>query len=567
MLRFFRQNRPALSPARLSLLVSLYLLVTLNSTFWAKGASVFAGHEAKLTLLAGALLLAHIAGLLIFSGKYVFKPVLILVILIAAAAAYFVDEFGVVIDHQMIRNTISTTVNEAKHLLTPAFWLHMLVYAFLPVFVVLFVLVKRDPLRRQLARTTANILACLLVALAILYVNFPSYSSVFRERQDFMGAINPAAPVSGVIKYVRRAMRETNVVAAPFGADAEPGPVLRTADKPLFVVLIVGETARAQNFGLNGYARNTTPQLEQRDVINFTDTTSCGTATAVSLPCMFSHFPRTKFNNRKAKGWENLLDIAQRAGFQVEWWDNNSGHKGVAKRIPNQKFSVGTDPDFCREGECDDGVLTEALRSHIAKADSDTLLVLHQVGSHGPAYFLRYPPAMEVFSPACRTAQFADCSQAEITAAYDNTILYTDKNVADIIDLANQHSGKLASAVIYVSDHGESLGEAGLYLHGAPYFIAPEEQTKVPFVVWFSDEFKNQMRLNGNCVRAKQDDPVTHDNLFHSMLGLLDIETQVHDSALDLFGSCITPDAPQARVPYAALSGDLDFGLHPHLYP
>ena len=558
MLRFFRQNRPALTPARLSLIVSLYLLLVLNSTFWVRGASAFAGHEAKLILLAAALLLAHIAGLLLFSGKYLFKPVLVFVIFVAAASAYFVDGFGVIIDHHMVRNTIATDVDEARHLLTAAFWMHMLIYALLPIVVVLAVSVKHLPPRQHMARTGANVLACLLVGLAILYVNFPAYSSVFRERQDFMGVINPAAPISGVIRHARRAMRETNVVTKPFGTDAKPGPTLSRAAKPLFVVMIVGETARAQNFGLNGYARNTTPQLARRNVINFTDTTSCGTATAVSMPCMFSHLTREKFSNRKAKASENLLDIARRAGFHVEWWDNNTGHKGIAKRVPNQKFSKGSDRDFCREGECDDGILTAALRSHIAKVDRNTLLVLHQVGSHGPAYFLRYPQAMEVFSPACRTAQFADCSQAEIIAAYDNTIHYTDKNVADIIDLANQHSAKLASAVIYVSDHGESLGEAGLYLHGAPYFIAPEEQTKVPFLAWFSDEYANQMHLNRDCVRAKGDDPVTHDNLFHSMLGLLDIETKVHDSAYDLFGTCVSPEVPPVRAPYIELSGDLD---------
>lgn len=545
MLRLFGQNRPALTPAKLSLLVSLYLLVVLNSAFWARGAAVFSGHEGKLSLLAIALLLAHIAGLLLFSNKYVFKPVLIFLIIVAASAAYFVDEFGVIIDHDMIRNTITTTVNEARHLLTSDFLLHMVIYALLPILVVVAVLVKRDPFRKQMARTSANIAVCLLVGTAILYVNYPSYSSVFRERQDFMGVVNPAAPVAGAIKYIRRAMRETNVVAAPYGTDARPGAASRAAEKPLFVVLIVGETARAQNFGLNGYARNTTPQLARHDVINFTDTSSCGTATAVSMPCMFSHYTRANFSNRKAKASENLLDIAQRAGFQVEWWDNNTGHKGIAKRVANQKFSSGTDPSFCREGECDDGILTDKLRSFIANANSNTLLVLHQIGSHGPTYYLRYPEDMEVFAPACRTAQFADCSQEEIIAAYDNTILYTDKNVSDIIDLASQNSDRLASAVIYMSDHGESLGESGLYLHGAPYFIAPNEQTKVPFVAWFSDQFSDQMHLNTDCVRAKQDDPVTHDALFHSMLGLMDIKTSVHNSALDLFGTCALHDDPQ----------------------
>lgn len=562
MLRFLRQNRPTLSPARLSVVVSLYFLVVLNNVFWARGVSVFAGHEAKLSLLAAALLLAHIAGLLTVSGKYIFKPALAILIFVAASAAYFVDEFGVIVDHHMIRNALATTTNEAKHLLTPAFWWHMLLFAFLPIVAVLLVQVKREPWRKQLMRTASNITACVLVAVSILYVNFPSYSSVFRERQDFMGVVNPAAPVASAVRHVRRAMRETNVVAEPFGTDAKPGPVLSAADKPLFVVLIVGETARAQNFGLNGYVRNTTPELARRNVINFTDVSSCGTATAVSMPCMFSHLTRSGFSNRKAKASENLLDIVQRTGFHTEWWDNNSGHKGIAKRVPSQKFSSGTDPEFCRNGECDDGILTKKLRPYIAKVEGNTLLVLHQIGSHGPTYFLRYPETMEAFKPACRTAQFADCSQAEIVAAYDNTILYTDKNIADIIDLAEKHSGRLASAVIYVSDHGESLGESGLYLHGAPYFIAPKEQTKVPFVAWFSDEFSKQMNLKWDCLRAKQDDAVTHDALFHSMLGLLNIETIVRDSALDLFGTCMVQPIP----PAIALSKNLGPELLPRIH-
>nr|WP_306263496.1 phosphoethanolamine--lipid A transferase [Pararhizobium sp. IMCC3301] len=538
-MRVPKLTRPALSPVLLSALVTLYLFAGLNNTFWSRGVAVFDGHSGKLVLLAVTLLLAHIAGLLVFSNKYVFKPVLIFFILVAAISAYFVDGFGVVIDHEMIRNTVTTTVNEASDLMTPAFWLHLLVFAVLPIAFVAFVTVKRGPVLKQVLFNAAFVAITLVVGGTIMLSNFSAYSSIFRERQDFMAVINPAAPVAGAVKYVRRAMRETNIVAQPLGTDARQGTVLKAATKPLFVVLVIGETARAQNFGLNGYERNTTPQLAKRDVINFSDTSSCGTATAVSLPCMFSHYARDSFSNEKGKASENLLDIVQRAGFQVAWWENNTGNKGIAKRVPNQKLSNGTNPEFCRDGECDDGIFTETLKPFIGEAKDNTLLVMHQIGSHGPAYYKRYPQAMEVFAPACRTAQFADCTQEEIVAAYDNTILYTDKNVADIIDLAKSKSDTLATAVIFMSDHGESLGESGLYLHGAPYFIAPEEQTKVPFVAWFSEEFKNQMNLNTDCVSARKDSPVSQDNLFHSMLGLLNIETEVRQPALDLFGTCM----------------------------
>lgn len=545
MLRFAKLNRLALSPVLLSALVTLYLFAGLNNTFWSRGIAVFDGHPGKLALLAVVLLLAHIAVLLVFSNKYVFKPVLMFFILVAAISAYFVDGFGVVIDHQMIRNTITTTVNEASDLMTAAFWLHLLVFALLPIAFVALVTVKRGPALKQLLFNGAFVAITLVAGGAIILANFSAYSSIFRERQDFMAVINPAAPVAGAVKYVRRAMRETNIVAQPLGTDARQGPVLQAAGKPLFVVLVIGETARAQNFGLNGYARDTTPQLAQRDVINFSDTSSCGTATAVSMPCMFSHYGRDQFSNEKAKASENLLDIVQRAGFQVAWWENNTGHKGIAKRVPNQKLSDATNPEFCRDGECDDGIFTERLKPFISKAEDNTLLVMHQIGSHGPAYYKRYPQTMEEFRPACRTAQFADCTQEEIVAVYDNTIRYTDKNIADIIDLARSNSNTLATAVIYMSDHGESLGESGLYLHGAPYFLAPDEQTRVPFVAWFSEEFKTRMKLDPECVSAGKDSPVSQDNLFHSMLGLLNIETEVRQPALDLFGTCMSrnPDS------------------------
>jgi lipid A ethanolaminephosphotransferase len=311
-------------------------------------------------------------------------------------------------------------------------------------------------------------------------------------------------------------------------------------NKPILAVVVAGETARSQNFSLNGYGVDTNPRLASLPVVSFSNVQSCGTATAVSLPCMFSKYGRDNYSFKKGVSTENVLDVLSHAGFHVEWWDNNTGHKEIANRIEAKSFTDMKDPDFCDQGECVDGVFLKALRDYADTITQDTVLVLHQIGSHGPAYYLRYPEKFEKFTPSCRTAEFMNCTEQEIVNSYDNTIAYTDEFLAEAIDVLTRQT-RADTALIYVSDHGESLGESGLYLHGVPYFMAPEYQTKVPMILWMSDRFEERFGIEQSCLAARKDAELYHDNLFHSLLGMLDITTRERDADLDIFASC-TPE-------------------------
>jgi len=331
-------------------------------------------------------------------------------------------------------------------------------------------------------------------------------------------------------------LKSTNVVVQPTGPDAAPGPFLAAADKPILMVIVAGETGRAASWSLDGYGRETNAELATRDVVYYANATSCGTATATSLPCMFSPLTMDEYSYQGGLETENLLDVLKRAGFQVEWWDNNTGHKDIAARVVSRAMHVEDGPEFC-DPECTDEVFQKHLDEKAATITQNTVIVLHQIGSHGPSYWLRYPADHEVFSPACKTAQLADCSSEEIVSAYDNTIAFTDRTLSVTIDRL-EAEGRVIPALFYVSDHGESLGENGVYLHGAPYFMAPPEQTEVPMVIWMSARFREALGVDQSCMAGASNEAVSHDNMFSTILGMLDVTTTARDPKLDLAGAC-----------------------------
>ena len=162
--------------------------------------------------------------------------------------------------------------------------------------------------------------------------------------------------------------------------------------KPLVLVVVVGETARAANWGLNGCARQTTPQRERLGVVNFSDVRSCGTNTEVSLPCMFAPVGRRDCSEARIRGSESLLHVLARAGVSVHWRDNQSGCKGVCDGLPNDTVSAVNAPGLCQDGRCLDEGLIHDLDQRLESAKGAQLMVLHQLGNHGPSYFRRYPP-------------------------------------------------------------------------------------------------------------------------------------------------------------------------------
>ncbi|MEA5160290.1 sulfatase-like hydrolase/transferase [Cereibacter johrii] len=533
---------PAAAPARgralpsvfhIDLAVTSFLLIADNATFWGRALGIL-GPGAELLLFGSAIWALTFFIVALFGTGPLRRPMLALLLLLGAATGYFQDRLGVTMDRDMIENVMTTTLSEGRHLVTPGFLIHLAIFGLLPALVVLRLPV-RDGGWRAAARSGLSAVAALAIGAGLVMADFKTLSAVLREHKELVSAWQPAMPLGSALRYARLRLRTHDLTVAALGTDARKGPLLAAAPKPVLTVLVVGETARAQNWGLNGYERDTTPELRARGVVNFSNVESCGTATAVSMPCMFSNLTRRGYSHEKGLARENLLDVLAHAGVAVEWWDNNTGDKDIAARLPSAR--VPATVEACGEGECTDAAFLPLLDRTLASMKDDTVLVLHQIGSHGPAYHLRYPKAFERFSPACQSAEFSRCTDEEIRNAYDNSLAFTDHILSAMIDrMAAQD--RVIPALVYVSDHGESLGENGLYLHGAPRFMAPDTQTHVPMVMWLSEAFRSALHLDAGCLQTQAAEPASHDNLFHSMLGLMDILTEVRDTGLDRVSAC-----------------------------
>ncbi|WP_229425394.1 MULTISPECIES: phosphoethanolamine transferase [unclassified Massilia] len=529
----------------LTLVVALLLATFSNIKFWTTFAQAAGGLTlARLPLLAGAfaiIVLFFNACLTLASFRFVAKPVLIVLVLTASAASYFIAAYGVVIDKAMIQNVFETDTREAAELFN---WHMVLTVGLLGVLPS--ILIARAQIRfpqgvRGLLGRAGIAGGSLLAAVLLLVLLFKSLAPAVREHRELRFLLTPTNTIQALHGYLRNKW-STPVVVAPLGRDAIKGTSWAGQARRTVTVIVVGETARAMNFSLNGYSRETNPLLSrQPGLINFSNVSSCGTATAVSVPCVFSALGHDRFSQEKASSQEGLLDVLKHAGFDVLWRDNNSGCKGVCDRVAYQDMSHPTAGDpFCEGEECHDERLLAGLPQLIRNSHGDLVIVLHQKGSHGPAYAHRYPRGFGRFGPVCDSNEFEQCSRESIAAAYDNTILYTDYFLSKTIDLLREtaQDAGVDTAMLYFSDHGESLGENNMYLHGAPYMFAPSEQTRVPMMLWMSDGYTSRFGIDRTCLMARRDQPVSHDNVFHSVLGMLDVNTAVLNPKLDLFRAC-----------------------------
>ncbi|WP_028455065.1 phosphoethanolamine transferase [Chitinilyticum litopenaei] len=525
----------------LALLLSAWTLALGNLTFWHSAARILdAGRQPALLLaLAGLLLVVFLLGCNLLLWPRIGKYLAGLWLLALALCAYFVDTYHVYLNADMAHNALQTDYREAGELFSLRLLGYLLLLWGLPVLLLLRTELRFPPTLPGLLRQK-TLLSVLALAVAVLLV-LPFYSgfaSLVRNNKMLRYQINP---LNAVYATFRLAAGERHVApqdAQPYGRDARlAGWMARPARKPMLMVMVLGETARAESFALNGYARPTNPELAQLPVVSLTQVSACGTETAVSVPCLFSGYTREEFSLARAQARENLLDIARHAGYRVLWLDNNSGSKGVAARVGEMRLPDGGAAPDCRADECYDGALLGRLQQALQGPAQDTLVVLHQKGNHGPAYYLRYPPAFEAFSPVCRSNQLQDCPRGQIVNAYDNAIRYTDHVLAGAVRLSAAHA-EYQSALLYVSDHGESTGEHGLYLHATPYLIAPQQQTRVPWIMWFSPDYLAASGLSRECVAAHRTAPYSHDNVFPTLLGALGIATSARRAELDLLAPC-----------------------------
>ncbi|SFC22693.1 phosphoethanolamine transferase [Massilia yuzhufengensis] len=530
----------------LVLAVALLLASIANLNFWSAFIHAVGGFSlARLPLIAGSfaivVLLFH--GLLTpFSFRFVAKPALILFLLTASASAWFINQYGVVIDKAIIQSIFETDTREAAELLSWRLVLFVAMTGGLPALLVARANVRFPAGVRGIGQRAGIAAGSLAVAALLLVVLFKSLAPAVREHRELRYLLTPTNAVQAMNSYLRNRW-SSPVPLAPLGRDAAKGSRWAGQARRTVTVIVVGETARAANFSLNGYARDTNPQLaREQGLVNFANVQSCGTATAVSVPCVFSSLGHDRYDDTRAKNQEGLLDVLSHAGFSVLWRDNNSGCKGVCDRVAFTDLSTPRSGNsHCDGDECHDEGLLEGLPDLIKHAKKDQVIVLHQKGSHGPAYAKRYPHGFGRFGPVCETSEFESCSRDAIVAAYDNTILYTDFFLAKTIDLlrGTARAEGVDTAMFYFSDHGESLGEGNMYLHGAPYLFAPKEQTHVPMMLWMSDGFSQRFRIDRACLQARRDQPLSHDNVFHSVLGMLNVETAVLNPKLDLFHACV----------------------------
>ncbi len=525
-----------------TLLASLYLLVAFNSVLWQHLSSVVEpGVSGMLLRLAFAVLIFCAFNLILtfVAFRGVLKPVLVTLLLLGAGAAYFMSQYGVLIDVGMLRNTAETNVTEVRDLLSLKLALYIVLLGVVPSLLLYKTPINYRVWYRELFGKLLASVACIAVLGVVALLNYQGLASLFRNHHEIRLMLVPSNVVGASFGYIGEQIGTAAKPFAKIGEDAQRDPAWQQHARKSLTVLVVGESARAQNFGLLGYSRDTTPQLsKEAGLIAFSDVHSCGTETAVSVPCMFSGFTRKDYQASKARSQEGLLDVLQRAGLSVRWRDNQSGCKGTCDRVQFEDVSNAKDPALCTNSECHDEILLQGLASMIDNLEQDTVLVLHQMGSHGPEYFKRYPMAYERFTPVCPSNALNQCSEQSIINAYDNTLVYTDHVLASLIDILRSKQDKVDTAMLYLSDHGESLGEYNLFLHGTPYVLAPEQQKHVPMLAWFSDSYRQDFAVDTDCLNKVRDEPLSQDNLFHSMLGLLQVRTGVYDQQLDLFASC-----------------------------
>lgn len=535
-----------LTSTRLVLLFSLCLVAFYNLSTWHAlvGLTELQGIKAIAFQVSFAFFLWAAFTLLLipFSFRPTLKPVLSLVALCSAAAAYFMGSYGIAIDTVMMQNVLETNPAEASALLSAKLFGYLLVLGVLPIVLIWWAPVTYRRVLPGLVNKVLVAIGCVLVIAVSVGAFYSTYAPIFRDEDKLTHFINPTNYVYALGKLTKQsvAIKETLKVQT-VGADAALSAQAQQRAKKSLMIFVVGETARADHFSLNGYGRETNPELAKLDILNFTQVQSCGTSTAVSVPCMFSKFPRTDYSDKKGKTYEGLLDILQRAGLKVVWLDNNSDCKGACLRVPHSDIPKNQPSPFCDGTNCLDESLLVGLQDYIDTLQDNAIIVLHSDGSHGPEYYDRYPKSLERFTPVCHTNQLGSCTSDELKNVYDNTILYTDHFLAQTIELLKRNQDKVDTSMIYVSDHGESLGENGVYLHAAPYAIAPAAQTHVPMVMWFGNQTLKDAAVDLKCLQAKRDQPdLSHDYMFHSVLGLLGVTTAEYQPKLDIFSSCKT---------------------------
>jgi len=448
-----------------------------------------------------------------------FKPIVIILIMMAAPIAYFMQQYGILIDADMLINTLETDPAEASDQLSAGLFFSIVLWGIVPSLLLSLVPLPTVWSKVQMSYVAVSVVAFSVISVGIAYTNYDEFASLFRNQRDVKYRVVPFNAISAGVSVLKQSMQKPH----QFIVLAEDARQFRRLAKPRVMVVVVGETVRADHLALNGYARPTTPKLsalaQSESLLSFTNAQSCGTATAVSVPCMFSLVGAENYSPIVRQS-TNVLDVLVTAGLQVTWVENNSGCKDVCNRVN----TITLDKNRCANSVCYDIEMLDELKNLLTQVRNDSVIVLHQMGSHGPAYFERSPQFLKQFLPECKSSVLSDCTQQEIINAYDNSLLVTDQLISEVISVLQSYDN-FDSSLMYVSDHGESLGDNGIYLHGLPNWLAPREQRHVAWLAWPAEQFSALPSGSAE---------ITHDNFSHTVLGYFNVATEVYIKGLDL---------------------------------
>jgi len=472
----------------------------------------------------------------IFSFRWLTKPILITTVVVSSLIFYGTITYGIVFDYGMVQNTVETDSAEALSYLNLHGTLFFLIFGVIPSVIIYKIKLTYQPFFKELLSRVKIMTLSFGVAFLIASIFYSNYASVGRNNSELLSYVTPYKMVDASYKFVRN-----HYFYPPLKFKVlDTGPsIVRDNTRKHVTVMVLGETARAQSFSLNGYAKPTNQYTEKQGVISFSKMSSCGTATAVSVPCMFSRLNKENYNKRIATAQQNAIDLINLAGADVLWISNNNGScKGVCTRVKTEQVNTDKANPLCDGEYCYDEALLAPLKNKLNTLTyENTLIVLHMIGSHGPTYFKRYPKEKSVFTPDCQRSDIQNCTHEQLLNSYDNTIAYTDLVLSKIItELSGlDNKGNIETSLLYISDHGESLGENGVYLHGLPYAFAPEEQTHIPMIYWTDGM---QTDFNTQCLNTLAKSPISHDNVFDTLLSIMSVKTTAYNITSDPFIGC-----------------------------
>ena len=444
-----------------------------------------------------------------------------LILVLSAQAGFFMDTYGVIIDDVMIANIFQSDSKEISALLSLGFILRTILLGIIPAILA----IKFWPKAKEVSVELKSKLFIFILSLGMLIPTILPFSADYfdfvREHKIVRLYANPTYFIYSSSLYIKNQFKHSST--SSIKKIAKDAYFSGGGEKNELIILVVGETARADRFSLNGYSKLTNPMLQKQSIISFDNVTSCGTSTGVSVPCMFSSLKRKDFDYDRALQIENVLDVLKDHGVKILWRDNNSDSKGVALHVKYEDFKTPTLNPKC-DNECRDIGMLSGLDQYIKQNNGhDMLIVLHQMGNHGPEYYRRYPKEFERFSPVCKNSRLSNCSKPEIDNAYDNAVLYTDYFLSNTIDFLKKYDDKYETAMFYIADHGESLGEHDIYLHAAPYMIAPKEQTHVPAILWLGEHFDIKLSQ----LAKFKSYPLDHGDLFCGLLRAYELKAEM----------------------------------------